>query len=440
VNGDFIISASGAVQIASGQSPHILVHGSFLNQGQFQAGSGMVELAGNALQDSISGSNTFYNLKINKPTGEVKLKHPISVTNELDMTSGKIRLEQLSIDLGTTGYIINEDNQNRIYCDCPTGFIRAVRPLGASGTFNPGNLGLEITTTGTAMGTTEVKRRHKLVNLSAGYPASVYRYFEVTPQFNQNLNVTVKFRYFDGEVSALASNPIMDIYRSTDQGGSWTAQGGIHDIANRTIIKTELPGFSWLAAGSGVNALPVTLTLFDAVCAQEGVELTWSTESEINNMHFRVERSENLLQWTEVAVVPGAGNSNAPLHYSITDDRPLDGLAYYRLTQQDFDGAAEVFDPISIVCYSDGEGNSMLVYPNPTSDYFTVSVHSAEDLDSATLQIMDMNGKMIRTRTVSLESGSNEFVFDRTDLNPGSYLIRVYSHRLNLNPVKLIVQ
>jgi hypothetical protein len=250
----------------------------------------------------------------------------------------------------------------------------------------------------------------------------------------------VKFRYLDGEVSALVPNPVMDLYRSTDQGGNWIAQDALHDITGNTITKSGLPGFSWFAAGLDVGPLPVTLTKFEAGCAQQEVELSWITESETNNMHFRVERSENLTDWTELAVILGAGNSNAALHYQLTDDRPLNGLAYYRLLQQDFDGTTELFDPISVECYSASESNSLMVYPNPVTDYFTVSVQSTEFVSSAELLITDLNGKPIKTCKVILASGANEFVLDRFDLNPGSYLVRVLSTKMNLNPVKLIVR
>ena len=438
---EHVLISSGALKI---NDQTLSIGRNFTNHGSFYSGpNGQVVFSGinNSLVTMNNNFDLFTNLKVNKTSGaELKLGSSIQVSGQVLFDSGNLYLNNWGLDLGTTGLLMNETNQSRIYCDCPVGFVRAVRPVGATGTFNPGNLGMEITTTGIALGNTEIKRRHSLVDLSGNFPSSVYRYFEVDPEFNQNFNATVKFRYLDGEVSALVPNPVMDLYRSTDQGGNWIAQDALHDITGNTITKSGLPGFSWFAAGLAVGPLPVTLTKFEAVCAQQVVELAWTTESETNNLHFRVERSENLMEWTEVSVVSGGGNSNQPLHYHVTDARPLNGLAYYRLIQQDFDGTTEVFDPISVECYSASEGNSLMVYPNPVCDYFTISVHSSEDEAYVELQIADLNGKPIKTRKVILAGGANEFVLDRFDLNPGSYLVRVLSTKMNLNPVKLIVK
>ncbi len=438
---EHVLISSGVCQI---HDQTLSIGKNFTNQGFFYSGqNGTLAFSGtdHSLITMNSNSDVLANLRVEKTAGaELKLESSVQVGGEVVFVSGNLHLNNWGLDLGTTGLLMNETDQARIYCDCPLGFVRALRPVGAMGTFNPGNLGMEITTTGTAPGNTEVKRRHRLVDLSGNYPSSVYRYFEVVPQFNVYFDATVKFRYFDGEVSPLTPGLILDLFRSTDQGGSWAAQGALHDIADRTIIKTGLPGFSWFAAGPGLGPLPVTLTHFDAACTQQGVALFWTTESEINNMHFRVERSENLLDWTEIAVVPGAGNSNEPLHYQINDNRPLNGLAYYRITQYDFDGESESFVPVSLVCNSDADGNTMLVYPNPAEDLFILSVYSTETISAANVNITDMSGKVMLARKVSLESGSNEFIFDRSGLRPGSYQIHLQSELSNLHPIKIIVK
>ena len=88
----------------------------------------------------------------------------------------------------------------------------------------------------------------------------------------------------------------------------------------------------------GCAILPVKLIAFTGEMKQGKVVLNWATASEINNEKFIVERSVNLIDWTAVTEVAGAGNSSAVIHYSFTDEAPVDGVAYYRLQQMDFDG------------------------------------------------------------------------------------------------------
>ncbi|MCG9911799.1 MAG: T9SS type A sorting domain-containing protein, partial [Flavobacteriales bacterium] len=207
-------------------------------------------------------------------------------------------------------------------------------------------------------------------------------------------------------------------------------------------VTYSIPSFSefWLGATNDVNPLPIVLQSFTAECDNGMVKLNWITASEINNEIFLIDRSPNLVEWEEVTTVAGAGNSNAPLSYTAVDDRPLNGLSYYRLTQRDYDGTTESFDPISIICYADGEGNSMLVFPNPAEDKFTVSVNMAVAINNAELEISDINGKRIMIRNVNLEKGTTDFTFDRANMNPGTYFIQLRSNKLVLNPIKLIVK
>ncbi len=117
------------------------------------------------------------------------------------------------------------------------------------------------------------------------------------------------------------------------------------------------------------GALPVKLEYFTAEKKDERSAIVkWATASEINNDHFEVERSADAQQWTRIGTVPGAGNSNDHLDYSLDDNDPLPGINYYRLKQVDYDGQYEYSD-IAEVEFSGEEGmhsaTVMTIYPNP---------------------------------------------------------------------------
>jgi hypothetical protein len=93
--------------------------------------------------------------------------------------------------------------------------------------------------------------------------------------------------------------------------------------------------------------LPIDLLSFVSVIKPDRIFLNWTTGSEINNDYFTLERSRDLYGWEVLGFVEGAGNSSVPIDYSFSDLRPLDGLAYYRLKQTDFDGAFKYYGPIA---------------------------------------------------------------------------------------------
>ena len=78
-------------------------------------------------------------------------------------------------------------------------------------------------------------------------------------------------------------------------------------------------------------SLPVSLIDFKATKENDVVRLSWSTQSEVNNEYFTVERSSDGVFFKEILTQPGAGNSNIQNSYQDFDQQPNQGYNYYRL-------------------------------------------------------------------------------------------------------------
>jgi len=170
--------------------------------------------------------------------------------------------------------------------------------------------------------------------------------------------------------------------------------------------------------------LPIQLLYFSANCNDKPeVNLRWSTASEQNADRFIIQKSRDLNTWVYVGETPAAGNSSSVLNYALTDENPFLGTSYYRMLQLDFDGAEEIYRPISTNC-GEAESSSMVVYPNPTSGSFTVELNSLKLYASASITIVDLTGKIITSRKVTISEGVNNFYFAK-QLEMGMYLIRV---------------
>ena len=70
--------------------------------------------------------------------------------------------------------------------------------------------------------------------------------------------------------------------------------------------------------------------------------------SQINNDYFEIQRSTDIEQWTTIEIIKGEGNMNSEMSYGVIDDKPIEGISYYRLRQTDYDGQSETFNPIAI--------------------------------------------------------------------------------------------
>ena len=187
--------------------------------------------------------------------------------------------------------------------------------------------------------------------------------------------------------------------------------------------------------------LPVTMTSFNANCEDDAVRVNWTTATEQNASHFKLERSRDGYIWDEVGTIAAAGTTSVPQSYELIDLIGFNSLGYYRLNQFDFDGAQETFGPISVNCVN--TENEVIIYPNPTMNDFSVLVKSKEDLsgDNTHILLYDLSGKEVYREFVEILSGTNSIMINQLNLASGCYIVTIESSTERLfTPVKLVVQ
>jgi hypothetical protein len=160
-----------------------------------------------------------------------------------------------------------------------------------------------------------------------------------------------------------------------------------------------------LAATFPENPLPVELTNFSGRWNESVVELTWVTETEVNNYGFNVERKALLSHpnggisnsWNSIGFIAGYGNSNSPKEYIFVDSSNLAaGEYYYRLKQIDTDGVFEYSEIINIAV---GIPNSISLeqnYPNPFNPSTSIK-YAVRSPQFVTLKVYDILGNEITT-------------------------------------------
>jgi len=95
--------------------------------------------------------------------------------------------------------------------------------------------------------------------------------------------------------------------------------------------------------------LPVEMMYFaGAPYGDRSNILVWKTSTEQNCSYFNLLHSEDGKQWNNIGSIEGANNSNTPIEYQLSHHNISPIVNYYKLQQYDFDGAYEMFGPISI--------------------------------------------------------------------------------------------
>lgn len=177
--------------------------------------------------------------------------------------------------------------------------------------------------------------------------------------------------------------------------------------------------------------LPVKLSSFSASVNNGSVQLTWVTSSEINNDYFSIEQSADGESFKKIAQVKGSGNSSVEIEYNYTDDSPLNGFSYYRLSQTDFDGKKEIFNSVRVSIkstLSDEEFNIASVSPVPFRNKLHVEFQTKVDR-SIELWLLSSDGRVIRRTRIQATRGLNSLDWnDLNDLNSGTYLVYILSN------------
>lgn len=97
----------------------------------------------------------------------------------------------------------------------------------------------------------------------------------------------------------------------------------------------------------GASPLPVTLTSFTGEETNFGFNLHWEAQSEVMVDHYRLERSNDVQNWTVVGNI-ASSNSTSGASYSYEDQMVPEELVYYRLISVDTDGQETEFNEFTI--------------------------------------------------------------------------------------------
>ena len=213
---------------------------SLINDGNFQQASGTFKFTGDR-DVFVSGKNasTFARLIMSKAgTAKLKLQQDIAVTGELNFSGGLLDLTDFTIDLGTTGLLTGENEMTHTIGK--KGYIQIISILNAPNNSNPGNLGAIFTSTQN-LGSTMVRRGHQLqANLNG---EGVLRYYDVRPANKTGFNTTLRFSYFNSELTGQDENNLT-IWQSPDNS-SWTNLGfTTRNITTNYVEESIVSGIS----------------------------------------------------------------------------------------------------------------------------------------------------------------------------------------------------
>mgnify|MGYP000955664216 FL=1 len=424
VAGNLDIGASGTLTLSSASGGDIKVRGTWTQGGTFNPSNRAVFFDAASGDQTISGATTFDYVILDKAAGNVVLSNDATVNQILTLTNGKIMLGDNNLTLGTSGSISGGSLTSYVQTN-GTGTFR--RPLGSSSAFFPVGNGSYNPVTLTGDQVSSVFGARVLDGVFAnGLSGSsitadvVNRTWDVTVVSGSVGTLSMGVQWNGGEEGSGFNGSACYLSHYTDGGWQQTTAAMAGGSGPFTISRSGITSLSPFAVGSK-GVLPISLTHFSATPKADRIELNWATASEQNNDYMAVEKSAEGWRWEEIGRVAGAGTTTLPQSYTLSDDKPLPGLNYYRLRQVDFDGRFEYHKTIA-VDFKGGLSGSLHLFPSPAKDHLNVTLPAAAQQDSE-LWLLDAQGRVLQRRVVP--QGGAQAVFEVSALPEGVYFVRM---------------
>jgi Lamin Tail Domain/Secretion system C-terminal sorting domain len=200
------------------------------------------------------------------------------------------------------------------------------------------------------------------------------------------------------------------------EGASAAPPGSNTTSIRRNSGDTNVNGSDFSVASS---PLPILLINFEA---KKNI-LSFSTATETKSSHFEIERSQDGKLFANVGRVEAAGNSIATKKYEFEDKTAMKGVNYYRLKQVDWDGRFEYSKVVSTYL---GDKSLDATVISSQANQLSLSIQSNSNED-ATLQIVDMNGRLVVIYPTFLTKDNNVIMFD-TNLQNGTYALKIVTN------------
>lgn len=174
------------------------------------------------------------------------------------------------------------------------------------------------------------------------------------------------------------------------------------------------PGASSGCVIATIGIVPVKLVAFSVIhSGKKGNDIKWTTTQELEPVKYIVQRSQNSLDFIDIATINGKQQLNN--QYIFTDDYIKKGTVYYRVKVKEAAGQL-FYSSVSVINNQTDIG--IMAFPNPIENGFKLTI--PQQLLPATYQIINAQGQSVYSAATNrVTTEINQL------LTTGIYAIRV---------------
>lgn len=186
-------------------------------------------------------------------------------------------------------------------------------------------------------------------------------------------------------------------------------------------------------SNSNFKIQPFTFTAAKDV--NNTVNLQFSTANEINGLSYEIERSIDGVNFSFLDTISAGNNRDSLQQYLFKDDKPFQGVNYYRLKQINKDGRVSYSKIVSVTL--DKTGAQYVVFPNPARYKSTIRILA--DMKQATVRLFDALGREVFSKSFGALTIGKEIQVPLNGLSKGVYFLTLSSD-IGTSSHKILVQ
>jgi hypothetical protein len=453
VNGNLNILASTTLN-TSASNYAVNVAGNFTKAASatFTSNASTLTFDG-ASNQSLTLNTAVYNITLLKGGGTLSPVGPVIISNSLVLTTGTITTTTTNTLTLNNGVLCSLGNASS-YVDGPMKYIMAATgpltlnfPVGKNGVWRAAQL------TVTHSSTASITYTAELMHSSAyalGYAlpptfdrVSGIRYWQIDRSSSASFTSGTIKLYYGTDDDAPDAAVSLGVAKSAGNVGPWSNITSLPGTANGTgtITSSSFPAMALLNQFSianltgGLNPLPLTFSSFKGNVQQGKINLIWTTESELQNDYFEIQRSHNGVDFYSIGKILSKGDQviQSSNSYSFEDFSPFPGTNYYTVKQVDYD-EKESYTPIILIKIK----LNFSVFPNPVLTQFNINLDSPPTTD-VVISVKSLAGIELLHQVISKEQYQGIITVDTNQLKSGVYFLEV-SYDQEKAMTKLYVQ
>ncbi len=359
-----------------------------------------------------------------------------TITNELALTSGNLVLGNHNVWL-QSGAAINGGNANSYLITGEAGVLiqyipntgsEIIFPVGTAGNYTPCSI------SNAPEGNNDffmvrvidgVYQQGTTGEMVEGIETLVKKTWEINPENHAGAVATLHFFW---NTSDTGENFDADRVRVIKYHSSWESiteeevPGQVNGLYTTTV--PQIVEFSSFTIGGENATLPITLLSFQGRVVEHNAVLTWTTEEEVNNMGFEIQKSPDGKIFYPIGFIKS--KSKPFPHYSFTDVKIMES-AYYRLKQFDFDGSISLSKSIFLSYMPDH--NPVVIFPNPARQKLFLEIkntgNTTNNQNQICFSIENARGQIVFTTTGSINQVNAQLNEVVPKMKRGIYFVNI---------------